>query len=88
MQRHILLTDAVACFGIYVLLGGTLVALFASAFMGVMVSIVLALQQDPRTAALMDKLVEHIHQAKDSIINFLANAIPVEASKPTETLHE
>ena len=51
MQRHVLLTDTVACLLTYVLFGGTLIALFAAAWLGVIVSILLAITSNPVTNA-------------------------------------
>lgn len=44
IEKHSLLTDLVCLIGIYVLLGGTLTALFASAICGLMISIMLYIQ--------------------------------------------
>ena len=72
MQRHVLLTDVVACLLTYMLFGGTLVALFAAAFMGLFTSVLLAMANDPRTAGALEKLAKRIVAAKDKLVDGLA----------------
>ena len=54
VQRHSLMTDLIACILTYVLLGGTITALFASAWMGIMISILLAVINNPNGKVLLD----------------------------------
>lgn len=83
MQKHALLTDFVACMLTYALFGGTIVALFAAAFMGVITSIMLALMNNPGTAALMERTAIRLGEAKDAVINWLGSLAEVpEEEKP------
>lgn len=72
MQKHVLLTDALACTLTYMLFGGTLVALFAAAFMGIFTSLMLALAADPRTAGMLEAFATKLGQLKEKVINGLA----------------
>lgn len=71
MAHHSLLTDIVACVLTYILFGGTLVALFASAFMGIIVSIMLAIANNEIASALMDVLVDKVVEAKNALIDYV-----------------
>jgi hypothetical protein len=68
LQRHILLTDAVACLLTYILFGGTLVALFAAAWIGLIVSIMLALISNPSTNVLLEQVALRCRKLKESIL--------------------
>lgn len=76
MQKHALFTDAVACLMTYMLFGGTLVALFAAAWMGILVSTLLALTANPSTAAMMERWACKIGELKDGFIRTLENMTP------------
>lgn len=72
MQKHALLTDITACVLTYALFGGTIVSLFAAAFVGLFVSILLALMNDPRTRGSLENMTKQIGMVKDKLINGLA----------------
>ena len=71
-QKHILITDTVAIILTYMLLDGTLTALFAAAFMGIFVSILLALAADERTSAALERMAVKLGQFKDKLVDGLA----------------
>lgn len=80
MERHPLLADGVASLLTYMLFGGTLVALFAAAWMGLLVSITLTLKNNPSTAALIDyymgkfdKLKSNFYQWAERYVKQLRN---------------
>jgi len=64
MQKHVLLTDAVICFATYALFGGTLTALFAAAWLGLIVSITLAIVSNPDANALLERFGERCTEWK------------------------
>ena len=76
MQRHILLTDAIACALTYMLFGGTLVALFAAAWMGIMVSGLLTASADPRISAIMEHYTKKMTDLIKRAIDWLAKQTP------------
>lgn len=78
MERHVLLTDLVAMLLTYAFLGGTLVALCASAFLGIITSIMLALANNPRSAALMERCAVRLGQIKDDLVNWIISMTPEE----------
>lgn len=80
MQRHVLFTDTVVCLLTYILFGGTLVALFAAAWLGIIVSLILALVSNPTTAALINVFMKRVAELKAKFISWL------EASSLTKTI--
>jgi len=70
MQKHVLLTDAIACFLTYSLFGGTLVALFAAAWLGIIVSIMLALTKNPSTNVLLEDFSRRAGRMKDKFLEW------------------
>jgi Ca2+/Na+ antiporter len=82
LQKHILFTDAVACLLTYMLLGGTLVALFASAWLCVITTVLLHLSNNPATAVLMERFAYKVGQMKDSFINWAAKFPPPVEEQP------
>lgn len=76
LNKHPLLTDAIAVFLTYTLFGGTLVALFAAAWLGLIVSVMLALTSNPRTEALMELYAQKIVGLKDKFIEWVATKTP------------
>ena len=83
MHKHSLFTDFMACLLTYVLFGGTLVALFAAAWAGVMVSVMLALVNNPTTNGALESLTEKIKKSMSQFEVWLAEHFP--AKKPEET---
>lgn len=65
LTKYSLLTDLVVCVATYVLLGGTITALFASAFMGIIVSMMLALVNNEQTGAMLERFVVKISMMKE-----------------------
>jgi multisubunit Na+/H+ antiporter MnhB subunit len=47
LEKHSLLTDLIACILTYMFLGGTLVALLAAALVGIMISMLLHISNNP-----------------------------------------
>lgn len=82
MQKHALLTDFVAVLLTYAFLGGTIVALFAAAFMGVITSLMLALANNPKSAALLERMAIKLSQMKEGFVEFVAARVPDEVEKP------
>ena len=68
MHKHTLMTDLTACLCTYVLFGGTLVALFASAWCGIMVSIMLAVTNNPDCMAFLEQLGQKLGLYKDKTV--------------------
>jgi hypothetical protein len=86
MEKHVLLTDAVACLLTYMLFGGTLVALFAAAWMGLLTSVLLAIANNPKTNFLLERAVRRLGQAKEQFIAWLAEHFQ-EREEATKTNH-
>jgi len=78
MLRHPLLTDVTACVLTYTLFGGTLVALFAAAWMGLMTSMMLAVINNPQGAALLERMAARLAQLKKKMSEVLQQHFPVE----------
>lgn len=76
MNKHILFTDAITCLMTYMLFGGTLVALFAAAWMGVMVSIMLALTAHPTTNAILQRFGNKCGELKDKFVGWAEEHMP------------
>ena len=75
MVKHSLLTDVTACVLTYILMGGTLTALFAAAFVGIIISIMLAILNNEVTAAAADRLVERIKDLQQKLVDSLVAMI-------------
>lgn len=73
MQKHALITDSIACLLTYILFGGTLVALFASAWMGLLVSMILALTSNPSTNAMLERFAKQCGNIKDKFLAWAEN---------------
>ena len=84
MQRHVLLTDTVAALCVYVLLGGTLTALFASAWLCLIVSLVLAITNNPTSNAILEKALARMDSVKTEVTTWLENVSGVEAQAKGE----
>jgi len=82
MHRHPLVTDAVACGLTYMLFGGTLVALFAAAWMGLIVSMMLAITSNPACNALLERWAQKLGKMKEQFVGWVAAMNPeVEGSQ-------
>jgi hypothetical protein len=71
LQKRVLFTDISACILTYILFGGTLVALFAAAWMGIFVSILLALMNNEMTSELLERLAKTCKSIKDKAFDWL-----------------
>jgi len=78
LQRHILLTDTIACLLTYALFGGTLVALFAAAWLSVLVSVLLVVIRNPAAARALRAFSEQITEYKKQATEWLAEKFPPE----------
>ena len=82
MQKHPLLTDAIACLSTYMLFGGTLVALFAAAWLGVIVSLMLAITSNPALNAMLERWVQKINKIKEDFVKWAASKTPQQPETP------
>lgn len=76
LQKHALFTDAVTCMLTYALFGGTLVALFAAAWMGLMVSMLLAITANPALSAALERFATKCGEMKEAFIAWLERMAP------------
>jgi len=76
LQKHILLTDIGACILTYMLFGGTIVALFAAAWMGLIVSVILSLTSNPSINALLDRWTKKLIEQRNKLIAWLESKAP------------
>ena len=86
MQKHVLVTDAIACFLTYSLFGGTLTALFASAWLGIIVTVLLSLTKNPATNALLEEFSEKVGRMKDKFLVWANNRLEEQARLRGETV--
>jgi hypothetical protein len=75
MVKHSLFTDMVACFLTYALFGGTLTALFAAAFTGIFISILLALLNNEITAEALKMYAEKLKTLKAKFVDYVAQQV-------------
>jgi Ca2+/Na+ antiporter len=75
LRKHVLFTDATACILTYLLFGGTLTALFAAAWMGVMVSIILAITNHPTLASLAEDFSDTVSTKSEEAIEWIAQTM-------------
>ena len=71
MKKHVLLTDGIACLLTYMLFGGTLVALFAAAWLGLIISIMLALLNNEKIEAALGRFTQKLFILKDKLITYI-----------------
>jgi len=76
MQKHVLLTDLTACFLTYALFGGTIVALFAAAWVGLMVSTVLAITSNKKSNAVVEYYVAKLYALVKKAGEWVSNRVP------------
>lgn len=69
LLRHPLLTDLTAAIITYSLLGQTILALLAAGFIGLVVSILLALLSNPKSAAAIEKIAEKLSALWTQFVN-------------------
>jgi hypothetical protein len=75
LERHQLLTRASCALMTYALFGGTLTALFAAAWLDLIVGTLMALSKDPKTSAMMSRLAAYINMLREQIVNTIASGI-------------
>jgi hypothetical protein len=71
LLRHPLLTDAVACVGTWMILGGSLTAIFAAAWMALITSVMLILMGNETTARSLESIAEKIKSLWDKVIGLI-----------------
>ena len=77
IQKHSLLTDVIACALTYLLFGGTLVALFAAAWLGIIISILLAVVNNPGANKALEGAVATATSYWKKFEEWLAKKYPV-----------
>lgn len=75
MVKHSLLTDFVACVLTYMLFGGTVTALFASAFVGIIISIMLAILNNEVSAAALERLLARAKEIRNKMLASITQAL-------------
>ena len=75
MVKHALLTDVIACVFTYTLFGGTIIALFAAAFVGIIISILLALLNDEASAETLKVYADKISVIKGKLVDFVGKQV-------------
>jgi len=85
LQKHYLITDVVACLLTYMLFGATITALFAAAFLGIIISILLTISHNPTAVAYLEAGVEKLDKTVGRINKWLQKKFPVEIDEPTKT---
>lgn len=76
--KHALITDVVACVFTYLLFGGTIVSLFAAAFVGIIVSLMLAILGNEVTAAALERFVERLKELRNKFVAYLEQQLQKE----------
>lgn len=82
LEKYSLVTDLVACILTYIMFGGTIVALFASAWVGIFVSILLAIMSNPTTAAALDHYMGKLVELKNKLVAWLSANMSKNAPTP------
>jgi len=86
LQRHPLLTDAVACALTYILLGSTLTALFAAAWLGLFVSALLAVSKNEGASNAIQSIVNRATAAWTEFGEWLREQFPVTEDQEETTI--
>lgn len=87
MNKHSLATDLTACVLTYMLFGGTLVALFAAAWAGILVSIMLAIVNNKTAMKLLAQIGAKLEVVKDNAVKAIEKYVESqEAKKPQLTV--
>jgi hypothetical protein len=71
LEKHSLMSDLIACILTYTLLGGTLTALFASALVGIMTSLLLLIAQHPENFLYIFDFMNFVKRNLSSMTNGL-----------------
>ena len=77
LKKHALFTDAISCLLTYLLFGRSLVALFAAAWLGLIVSIMLAILNNPAAEALLERFAAKCGQLKDNFMILIERMAPI-----------
>tara|TARA_Y100000310_G_scaffold13493_1_gene13724 strand:- start:7691 stop:8041 length:351 start_codon:yes stop_codon:yes gene_type:complete len=76
MTRHVLITDAVCMLLTYALFGGTLVALFAAAWLGLIISMMLFIMQNKEAMDVVETILEKIKGLFEDMWSWLKTKLP------------
>ena len=76
MTKHVLITDAVCMLLTYALFGGTLVALFAAAWLGVIISMMLFIMQNKEAMDVIETILAKIKGLFVDMWNWLKEKLP------------
>ena len=76
MHKHVLITDAVCMLLTYALFGGTLVALFAAAWLGLIVSLLLFVMQNQEAKELIEGTLARVKQLFQELWTWIKSKIP------------
>lgn len=74
LMNHRLFTRVICALGTYTLLGGTLTALFAAAFLDIMVGTLLNILADQNAAESLRRLGQYLSGLRQKVVDFLAGA--------------
>jgi len=89
LQKHILFTDTISCLLTYALFGGTLVALFAAAWLSVIISALLLMMRNPSVVVATDQLLFIFKGYRDQVSKWITEKFPPEKEiNEEETLEQ
>ena len=80
LEGHSLMTDFIALIAIYLVLGGTLTALFAASIAGLMVSVALYVVNNKEKFSFLDNMFASLKELADSSVKFLNDTFGEEAA--------
>ena len=78
MHKHVLFTDAICMLLTYALFGGTLVALFAAAWLGVIVSLMLFIMQNQDAKDMIESILVRIQELFTELWTWLKTKVPAD----------
>lgn len=87
MKKHALFTDAVSCLLTYLLFGRSLVALFAAAWLGLIVSVMLSILNNPGAEALIERFAMKCGELKNNFMTLIERIAPVSVTEEQPQLH-
>jgi hypothetical protein len=85
IMRHQFMTRAGCAVFTYALFGGTLTALFAAAWLDLLVGTLLALSSKPETAAIMEALKHRISQMRQQLVDWITKTLAALPVNTTQT---
>lgn len=68
LRKHTLFTRAACLIGTYTIFGGTLTALFAAAWLDLIIGTLLHLSNNPKTAAIMERMASKITELREKLV--------------------